>query len=133
MPRYIDLDKLNEYPIRLNHYDKENGNVNFVYGIESVLEYANSLPVFETDITQNWISVKDRMPEMNRDVIGFCASKEPELLDGVIEIVYLKDTFNFLGERKVTPYWCCDVREFFRTNYEVTHWMPLPEPPPKEV
>ncbi len=50
MPRYIDLDKLNEYPIRLNHYDKENGNINFVYGIESVLEYANSLPVFETEI-----------------------------------------------------------------------------------
>ena len=24
MSRYIDLDKLNEYPIRLNHYDKEN-------------------------------------------------------------------------------------------------------------
>jgi len=43
MPRYIDLDKLNEYPIRLNHYDKENGNINFVYGIESVLEYANSI------------------------------------------------------------------------------------------
>lgn len=62
MPRYIDLDKLNEYPIRLNHYDKENGNVNFVYGIESVLEYANHLPIFETEITQNWISVKDKMP-----------------------------------------------------------------------
>lgn len=66
MPRYIDLDKLNEYPVRLNHYDKENGNVNFVYGIESVLEYANSLPVFETD----WISVKDRMPKKTRFAIS---------------------------------------------------------------
>lgn len=47
MSRYIDLDKLNEYPIRLNHYDKENGNINFVYGIESVLEYANSIACIE--------------------------------------------------------------------------------------
>ncbi len=44
----IDLDRLREYPIRLNHYDRKNGDVNFVLGIESVLEYAENLPQMRT-------------------------------------------------------------------------------------
>lgn len=48
MPRLIDLDKLLEFPIRLNHYDKEHGNISFVWGIETVLEYAETLPIIDT-------------------------------------------------------------------------------------
>lgn len=44
MAKYICLEKLLEYPIRLNHYDKEHGNIHFVYGIESVMDYAENLP-----------------------------------------------------------------------------------------
>lgn len=33
-----------KYPIRLNHYDEENGSREFVYGVESVIEYVESLP-----------------------------------------------------------------------------------------
>jgi len=33
-----------DYPIRLDHYDKENGNRHFVLGIESVMEYVEYLP-----------------------------------------------------------------------------------------
>lgn len=43
MPRYVDADKIFEYPIRINHYDKEHGNKNFVLGIESVMEYVEYL------------------------------------------------------------------------------------------
>lgn len=57
MPRLIDLDKLLEFPIRLNHYDKEHGDINFVYGIETVLEYAKNLPVIDvSDINTTNIS-----------------------------------------------------------------------------
>lgn len=49
MPRLIDLDRLLEFPVRLNHYDKEHGDINFVYGIETVLEYAENLPI--TDVS----------------------------------------------------------------------------------
>lgn len=45
--RLINLDELMKYPIRLNHFDKENGDINFVYGIESVLEYAEYLPIID--------------------------------------------------------------------------------------
>lgn len=41
---YIKLEDLQKYPIRLSHYDKEHGNKHFVYGVESVLEYAECLP-----------------------------------------------------------------------------------------
>ena len=44
MAKYINLEELMKFPIRLNHYDKEHGNEAFVYGIETVLEYAENLP-----------------------------------------------------------------------------------------
>ena len=45
--RLIDLDALMKYPIRLDHCDKEHGDMHFVYGIESVLEYAEYLPIID--------------------------------------------------------------------------------------
>lgn len=47
--KLIDLDELLKYPIRLDHYDKENGNVHFVYGVESVIEYAECLPIVDAE------------------------------------------------------------------------------------
>jgi hypothetical protein len=44
MMRLINLDELLKFPIRKNHYDKENGSAEFVNGVESVLEYAEALP-----------------------------------------------------------------------------------------
>lgn len=40
----ISLSELLKFPIRADHYDKENGNEHFIYGIETVLEYAQNLP-----------------------------------------------------------------------------------------
>ena len=50
MAKYINLEELMKFPIRRNHYDKEHGNEHFIYGIETVLEYAESLPA--ADVTQ---------------------------------------------------------------------------------
>ena len=44
MAKYIKLEELMRFPIRRNHYDKEHGSKDFIYGIETVLEYAESLP-----------------------------------------------------------------------------------------
>lgn len=43
MTEYIDREELMKFPIRRNHYDKEHGNEHFIYGIETVLEYAENL------------------------------------------------------------------------------------------
>ena len=45
--RLIDADKVIKYPIRLDHYDKKHGSKQFVYGVESVLEYVDYLPTVE--------------------------------------------------------------------------------------
>lgn len=44
MAKYIKLEDIQKYPIRLHHYDKENGNLDFVLGIESLMEYIEDLP-----------------------------------------------------------------------------------------
>lgn len=45
----IRLSDLMEFPIRIDHYDKVNGNEHFVYGVETVLEYAEYLPRVEAE------------------------------------------------------------------------------------
>ena len=53
---YIKLEDLQKFPIRLNNYDKENGNEDFVLGIEFVIEYAENLPKAEPTIpTGRWV------------------------------------------------------------------------------
>lgn len=44
MAEYIERGALMQFPIRRDHYDRENGNKHFINGIESVLEYAENLP-----------------------------------------------------------------------------------------
>ena len=44
---YIKLSDLQKFPIRLNHYDKQNGNIHFVWGVETVIEYAEGLDKYK--------------------------------------------------------------------------------------
>ncbi len=59
--RLIRLDDLMKFPIRIDHYDKENGNEHFVYGVETVLEYAENLPVVDAVevVHGRWIDIYD--------------------------------------------------------------------------
>ena len=41
--RLIDLDELEKFPIRKGRWDAKNGSVDFMCGVESVIEYANLL------------------------------------------------------------------------------------------
>lgn len=47
--KFININELQKYPIRINHYDEENGNIDFVLGVEHVIEYAENLP--QTELT----------------------------------------------------------------------------------
>lgn len=44
MAEYIERGVLMQFPIRRDHYDRENGNEHFINGIETVLEYVENLP-----------------------------------------------------------------------------------------
>lgn len=41
--RLIDLDELEKFPIRKGKWDTDNGSVDFMSGVESVIDYANLL------------------------------------------------------------------------------------------
>jgi len=59
----IRLSDLMKFPIRIDHYDKVNGNEHFVYGIETVLEYAENLPRVEAEpvVHGYWEKVYDEL------------------------------------------------------------------------
>ncbi len=44
MAEYIDREALMAFPIRRNHCDKKNANPHFTNGIETVMEYAETIP-----------------------------------------------------------------------------------------
>ena len=65
MARLIDAEELNKFPIRLDHYDKEHGSESFVFGIESVLEYAEYLPTVDAVPVSELLSLRDNLYEDN--------------------------------------------------------------------
>lgn len=47
MPRYVKLEDIQAFPIRIDHCDHKNGNMHFILGIESIMEYIEYLPQYE--------------------------------------------------------------------------------------
>lgn len=70
-----------KYPIRLDHYDEVNGSREFVYGVESVMEYVESLPSADRP-TGEWI-VHDYEMKLICPICGetFNFDEVDELLD----------------------------------------------------
>lgn len=63
MARLIDLDQLMKYPLRRGseHCDEKNADPRFLNGVESILEWAQTLPTLTPP--NEWISVEERLPE----------------------------------------------------------------------
>lgn len=63
MARQIDLDQLMKYPLRRESAlcDEEHADPHFLNGVESVLEWAQTLPTLTPQ--NEWISVEERLPE----------------------------------------------------------------------
>lgn len=51
MARQIDLDQLMKYPLRRGseHCDEKNADPRFLNGVESILEWAQTLPTFSAE------------------------------------------------------------------------------------
>ena len=64
MAEYIEREELMKFPIRRNHYDKEHGNEHFIYGIETVLEYAENLPAADVAPVRHgrWLTWEEQFP-----------------------------------------------------------------------
>ena len=71
-----------------------------------------------------WISVKDRLPEDDVDVIAYAVSN-----NGGYTIVVTFHTHKLYGlniEGWASPW------QYFSSHYTITHWMSLPEPPKED-
>ena len=56
--RLVDIDKfINDFPIRLNHYDEKNGSKKFVLGIELVLGSLECTPTVEAISIEQLLSI----------------------------------------------------------------------------
>ena len=69
-----------------------------------------------------WISVKDEMPKEGVKVLAYCAcslGKNPLLDDWFMKVDYIS---------KYSKDW--EIGAYY--GYEITHWLPLPEPPEVE-
>lgn len=47
MARYVKLEDIQSFPIRIDHCDQKNGNIHFILGIETVMEFIDYLPQYE--------------------------------------------------------------------------------------
>lgn len=82
-------------------------------------------------VDMKWISIKEKLPPLNQDVlVYYCGKKDwNKDLDGMaISDRYI---FRITSSSEGWETWR-NPFEYFGSNYEITHWMPLPEPP-KEV
>ena len=76
-----------------------------------------------------WIPVTKRLPEVGKDVLIYAIGKSDDL-SSVIAITN-RMIFRLFPTSEGTEMWKSPW-QYFTDNYEITHWMPLPEPPKEE-
>lgn len=115
MARQIDLDQLMKYPLRRGseHCDEKNADPRFLNGVESILEWAQTLPTLTPP--NEWVSVEERLPPNMDDVL-----------------VVVRDN----GECwTATGYYSSMSKVWYAvlngqdTQMDVLWWMPFPAPP----
>lgn len=89
---------------------------------ECIKDMLDSMEVYEAEPVNQWISVKDRLPEENTLVLCYARSTTGEGND------------YFLGALAHGEFWFLKVNDIGHVScpvlhWKVTHWQPLPEPP----
>jgi hypothetical protein len=90
-------------------------------------ENANLIASYEDRL--RWIPVTERLPEVGKEVLIYAVGKTEDL-SSTIEITN-RMIFRLLPSSEGVEMWSAP-RLYFMTNYEITHWMPLPVPPKEE-
>lgn len=75
-----------------------------------------------------WISVESRFPEQNREVLVFAVGKIDGFIGSTVIAISERYLFKFFPFSEGIEEWKSPW-QYFLTDYEITHWMPLPEPP----
>ena len=126
MARPIDLDQLMKYPLRRGseHCDEKNADPRFLNGVESILEWAQTLPTLTPP--NEWISVEDEIPSDDDDGLEFfCMTNATGKGGGVLPLEWEVATIRGKTVRRWR--WLNRI-----SPWTVTHWMKRPAPPKKE-
>ena len=78
-----------------------------------------------------WISVKDRLPELDQDVLVYAVGKEDGFLDTTHIVISQRCISHIFPWDQGVEEWLAPW-PYFNRNYEITHWMPLPSPPEED-
>lgn len=127
MARQIDLDQLMKYPLRRGgeHCDEKNADPRFLNGVESILEWAQTLPTLTPP--NEWISVEDEIPSDDDDGLEFfCMTNATGKGGGVLPLEWEVATIRGKTVRRWR--WLNRI-----SPWTVTHWMKRPAPPEKEI
>ena len=114
---YIKLADLLDYPIRLNNYDKVNGDIKFVYGVESVLEFAEGLDRYAQPQADQWITCSVAVP----------SNIDPSVYDDIVIKRASGKTVNGCCWSDYPRWWGENDGDWFEIHDAIA-WMPLPEP-----
>lgn len=100
MAEYIKLEALKDFPIRKDHCDKERANEHFIFGIESVLEYAENLPAADVVPVVRCKDCKYYRVSAMLAPNKFCFRLKHPVEDRPIGYNFAPDDFCSHGERK---------------------------------
>lgn len=124
--KLIDLDQLLKYPLRRESAlcDEKNADPRFLNGVESILEWAQTLPTLTPE--NEWISVEDEIPSDDDDGLEFfCMTNATGKGGGVLPLEWEVATIRGKTVRRWR--WLNRI-----SPWTVTHWMKRPAPPEKE-
>lgn len=87
------------------------------------------VPAADVEPVRRWIPVTERLPEVGEDVLIYAVGKS----DDFSSVIAITDRiiFRLFPSSEGVETWSSPW-QYFMTDYEITHWMPLPAPP-KEV
>ena len=138
----------------------KNGKMRFVYeigdapcrscGIGDVLDAVEDFPsadaiestrkayqmmaeAYEAEVTKSrWIPVTERLPEKGLEVLVFAEGKIDGFFGDTAIAISKRCDFKIFTDSEGVEVWQSPW-QYFMTDYEITHWMQLPEPPKEET
>lgn len=78
-----------------------------------------------------WVSVKDRLPEDGQEVLVYAVGKADGFIGNSVTTISERFIFRLFPWSDGVEEWRSPW-EYFDSNYEITHWMPLPKQPKGE-
>lgn len=80
------------------------------------------------DKKDNWISVEEKLPELNQKVLIYAVGKTDGFIGDNITAISERYIFRLFPNNEGVEEWTSPWA-YFNTDYKITHWMPLPTSP----